>query len=151
VESEWRERWGQPLWPAAPPLLVSHLLLYMEVCGALSHTLAPLSFLSHVRLLHKSVHGLAKPCWIRFSSNTSRICWRFPRESTTSAAPLDRGNGGRRQAVRTTNYGGAARCSVHLPRSWDRQVNNYITHENCSRNHFVSSRVSFLYPRLDRY
>jgi hypothetical protein len=66
-----------------------------------------------------------------------------PRGSITSAAPLDRGNGGRRQAVRVTEYGGAARLQrTSSSRSWDRQVIVYTTHENRSRwQSFVSSRV----------
>ena len=38
----------------------------------------------------------------------------LPGGSSTSAAPLERGNGGRRQAVRVTEYGNAAHCSVRL-------------------------------------
>ena len=54
--------------------------------------------------------------------------------SSISAAPLEWGIGGRRQAVRVTEYGGAAHLQhPSSSRSWDRQVFVYTTHENRSR------------------
>jgi len=65
-------------------------------------------------------------------STTSLCCW-ISGGSSTSAAPLDRGNGGRHQAVRVTDHGDAQRTSS---RSWYRQVNHYIIHEIWSCNVF---------------
>lgn len=112
---EWRlhsheeEEVGAPHGAAAPPPI------YRGV-GApsphtLEHTLAPLSLLP---LLHLSAIRLAKPWLIMFSTTPHRRAVDFFGGSSTSAAPLDRGNGGRHQAVHVTEYGGAARCSVHL-------------------------------------
>ena len=58
--------------------------------------------------------GLAKPWPISSPPHHTVVLLEFLGGSTTSAAPLDRGNGGRHQAVRVTEYGGAARCSVRL-------------------------------------
>ena len=45
-----------------------------------------------------------------------------PGGSSTSAAPLERGIGGRRQAVRVTEYGSAARLWRSSSRPWGRKV-----------------------------
>ena len=75
------------------------------------HTLDPLSLLP---LLHLSAIRLAKPWPFSSPPHHAVVLLEFLGGSTTSAAPLDRGNGGRHQAIRVTEYGGAARCSAHL-------------------------------------
>ena len=77
----------------------------------LDHTLAPLSL---VPLLHLPAIRLAKPWQILFSTTPHHRVVEFFGGSSTSATPLDQGNGGRHQAVRVTEYGGAARSSIHL-------------------------------------
>ena len=74
-------------------------------------TLDPLSLLP---LFHLSAIRLAKPWPFSSPPHHAVVLLEFLGGSTTSAAPLDRGNGGRHQAVRVTEYGGAAGCGVHL-------------------------------------
>ena len=94
-----------PSWWLPPPPI------YRGVELPLPHTLEPLSLLP---LLHLPAIRLAKAWPISFSTTPRRRAVGVPGGSTTSAAPLDRGNRGRLQAVRVTEYGDAARCSVHL-------------------------------------
>ena len=84
-----------------PTLGVPLPLLYNEGWEfPLDHTLAPLSL---VPLLHLPVIRLAKPWQILFSTTPHRRAVEFSGGSSTSAAPLDRGNGGRHQTIRVTS------------------------------------------------
>ena len=53
----------------------------------------------------------------------------LPGGSSTSAAPLERGNGGRRQAVRVTDHGGTAGLRCTSSSSWDRCEYDYANNE----------------------
>jgi hypothetical protein len=63
------------------------------------------------------------------------------RRIPTSAAPLDRGHGGRHQTVRVSEYGGAAGCGAVYTISWSsseplrrlRQVNDYADYVRLPR------------------
>jgi hypothetical protein len=63
------------------------------------------------------------------------------RRIPTSAAPLDRGHGGRHRTVRVTEYGGAASCgavytisrSSSEPLRQLRQVNDYVDYVRLRR------------------
>ena len=93
-------------------------LLYKEGWELpLPHTLVVIS-LSLLPLLHLLVIRLAKPWPFSFSTTPRRRAAGGSGGSSTSAAPLDRGNGGRHQAVRVTD-----RCEF-----------DYITNEIRSRN-----------------
>ena len=77
----------------------------------LDHTLAPLSLLP---LIHLPTIRLVKSWPSSFSTTPRRRAAGDSDGSTTSDAPLDRGNVGHHQAVRVTEYGVAAHCSAHL-------------------------------------
>ena len=102
----WGERWRHSKFVAASPSYIKRGRSSLSL-----HTLAPLSVLP---LLHLSAIRLAKPWPTSFYTTPSRRAAGDSDGSTTSDAPLDRGNGGHHQAVRVTEYGVAARCSAHL-------------------------------------
>ena len=76
-----------------------------------------------------------------------------PGGSSTSAAPLERGIGGRRQAARVTEYGSAARLWRSSSRPWGRKV--IVRHHTRlfvgTLSRLRSTRVSPSRQRFDRY
>ena len=58
--------------------------------------------------------------------------------SSTSVAPLDRGNGGLHRAERVTDHGGTAGLRCTSSSSWDRREYDYANNEIRSHNAFRS-------------
>ena len=105
--TRWGERWGHHIFVAAFP----------------SYKKRGESTLSSHTCCHPSLpppatpplgHSLGEAMTILFLHHTTPSCCWSSGGSSTSAAPLDRGNRGHHQAIRVAQYGGTARCSVHL-------------------------------------
>src|SRR5664279_1921160 len=110
---EWRvhsheegKRWGNQVL-AAPLMGAASPLLYIEEYFPLPTLVLAIS-ISLLPLLHLLASAWRSHGQTVFSTTPHRRAVGDSRGSTTSAAPLDRGNGGRRQAVRVTECGSAA-------------------------------------------
>ena len=151
-EWRWKECEGAPTLGAHHPLGFPPPLINRGWDLSLSYTHLLLSPSSHCSTTWSSAwrshDRLVSP------AHHTVVLLEFSGGSSTSAAPLDRGNGGRHQVVRVTEYGGVARLQRSSSRSWDRQVYDYIIHEIWSRNAFglrgwVLLELCFrLYPLL---
>jgi hypothetical protein len=69
-------------------------------------------------LIHPTSNGLGEALLKLFLHQHHHVgvLLEFPGGSSSSAAPLERGNGGHRQAVRVTKYGSATPCGARLLR-----------------------------------
>ena len=99
---------GHPPWAAA---LSSSYIRWVELlfhsCSSLDPLVGPFSLFP---LIHHTSYGLGEALLKLFlhQHHHAGVLLDCPGGSSTSAAPLERGIGGRRQAVRVTEYGSAA-------------------------------------------
>ena len=126
----WGERWGHHKFVAAFPsykkrgesTLSSHTCCHLSLPPPAAPPLG---------------HPLGEAMTTLFLHHTTPSCCWSSGGSSTSAAPLDRGNGGRHQAVRVTDHGSVAGLQRTSSRSWDRCEFDYITNEIRSWNSCV--------------
>ena len=103
-----------PPWAAA---LSSSYIRWVELlfhsCSSLDPLVGPFSLFP---LIHHTSYGLGEALLKLFlhQHHHAGVLLDCPGGSSTSAALLKRGIGGRRQAVRVTKYGSAALCSACL-------------------------------------
>ena len=122
----WGERWGHHKFVAAFPSYKKRGEITLS-----SHTCCHLSPSTRCSIPWSS--AWRSPDRGVFHHTTPSCCWNSG-GSSTSAAPLDRGNGGRHQAERVTGHGGTAGLRCTSSRSWDRCEYNYANNEIRSRN-----------------
>ena len=96
-------------WGCCPP---PPIYRWVEHLFPECYSLGPLvGLFSLFLLIHLTSYGLGEALLKQFlhQHHHAVVLLECPGGSSTSAAPLERGIGGRRQAVRVTEYGGAAR------------------------------------------
>ena len=140
-----------PHWGLQP--LPSHIYICVLCCSSITcSSSCPLSLFS---LLHRKSARLRRSPAEIFSPPPppSSCVVGVPGGSSTSAAPLERGIGGRRQAAQVTEYGSAARLWCSSSRPWGRKV--IVRHHPRlfagTLSRLWSTRVSPSRQRFDRY